>query len=59
MKTNLKNRTIYCHQCNEYITMQKIFVDFLYEGSVSDIKDHLLGNTSDREWIKLTEESRE
>jgi len=39
--------------------MQKIFVDFLYEGSVSDIKDHLLGNTSDREWIKLTEESRE
>ncbi len=53
MKLN-HNDSIHCFECNKDYFVEEIFVNFLYIGSISCPKNHLIGNEWDKEWIYLT-----
>jgi len=47
---------IYCFYCNRYCNpYTEIFLNILFEGSVTCKKDHLLGRTCDKCWKDLME----
>jgi hypothetical protein len=42
---------IYCFYCKRYCDpCIEVFLNVLYEGSISCDKDHLVGNESDPQW---------
>jgi hypothetical protein len=41
---------IYCFFCHRYYHPRKVFVSYLFPGSISCEKDHLLGREEDPEW---------
>jgi len=42
---------IYCFYCNTYLDPYTgVYLNFLYEGSITCNKDHLVGNESDIQW---------
>ena len=41
---------IYCFKCKGYLDPYLIFLNVLYEGSITCDKDHLIGNTDDLQW---------
>jgi len=53
MLINLKNKTIHCFYCNEDKEMKDIYLDVLFERSISCDKDHLIGLQTDEEWERL------
>lgn len=54
MQINYLNKTIHCFYCHKDLRMEEIFLDVLYEGSITCEKNHLIGNQSDKEWLWLT-----
>jgi len=52
MLLNKENKTIYCFLCNMDYSLDpfEVFINVLYEGSISCLQEHLIGNTSDLEW---------
>jgi hypothetical protein len=44
---------IYCFHCQKYLNPHtEVFLNVLYENSITCGKDHLVGNTSDECWIE-------
>jgi len=42
---------IYCFLCKKYKDPHtEVYLNVLYEGSITCEKDHLVGNTSDPQW---------
>ncbi len=54
MEINKKKKLIKCYKCDKYYDLSGIYVNVLYEGSITCWKDHLLGYTWDVEWLILT-----
>lgn len=49
---------IFCFVCNKYLNpYTEVYLDVLYEESISCKKDHLVGNQNDEQWIKKFEGS--
>ena len=45
---------VYCFHCNQYINAHtEVYLDVLYEGSISCKHNHLVGNQSDQQWIEF------
>jgi len=44
---------IYCFYCNKYYSIDpfEVFLNVLYDGSISCPKDHLIGNQNDKNWF--------
>jgi hypothetical protein len=59
MLLNKINKTIFCFWCNKWYSVYEIFLDVLYEGSITCEKDHLLGNQNDQEWQEFFGEKNE
>lgn len=53
MKIN-SNNTIHCFWCNKDYWMCEVFINVLFEGSVTCLNDHLLGYEKDKEWKIIT-----
>lgn len=53
MILNKKNNTIYCYWCNKEIEMKDIYLNVLFEESITCNKDHLIGIQTDEEWQQL------
>ena len=50
----LKDNLILCFECDDWLNAHtQVFLDVLYEGSLSCEHNHLIGNQTDREWIAL------
>lgn len=56
MLIDFKNKTAHCFYCNKDYSLDpfEIFLNVLYEGSISCLKDHLIGNQDDKEWLWFT-----
>lgn len=53
MKVNQKNKTIHCFYCNKDLGLDKVFLNVLFETSITCEKDHIVGYTYDKEWMRL------
>jgi uncharacterized Zn-finger protein len=54
MQINYHNKTIYCFYCKKELSLDKVFLDVLFETFITCTYDHILGYTYDKEWIWLT-----
>lgn len=53
MILNQKEGKIFCFHCNKwYDILTEVWLDFLYEGSITCLEKHLVGNTWDKDWIE-------
>jgi hypothetical protein len=52
MKTN-PNNTIHCFWCNKDYGLDGIFLNVLFETSISCPQNHIVGYTYDPEWLLL------
>jgi hypothetical protein len=45
---------IYCFTCNKYLNPHtEVYLNVLYEGSITCKEDHLVGNITDPQWKEL------
>ena len=47
---------IWCEECKKYIDPCEVWINVLYEGSITCDKDHLVGNEWDIQWIEFLKE---
>jgi hypothetical protein len=51
---------MWCDKCKNYKNPHiEIYLDVLYEGSITCDKDHLIGNDSDLQWQEYWKEQKE
>ena len=51
----IKNNKIKCFECNQWLSIDEIFINVLYEGSITCSHNHVIGHTWDKEWIDIND----
>jgi hypothetical protein len=48
---------IYCFYCKKYLSpYTEVFLNVLYQGSITCNKDHLVGNDTDPQWKEFVDD---
>lgn len=53
MLVNFVIECVYCFWCNRWLDFHLLYLNTLYDGSVTCEGNHLVGNEADKEWIRL------